>query len=361
MKKILSLVTALALMMCVIAPLANAEAASSGENGVWIDFSTASDEELEEALNKIRAEQRSRIKTKIVFDSKELAVAKGRTVKLAAEITGVPEGLKAPKIIWESSDPKIAVCQQGTVRGVANGTAVIKASCALSDGTEIYNECPVTVFTSVTGISASHKKFDMSVGESVETRVTVQPADASNPVLDYTSSNESVATVDSRGIITCVGIGTATVTAAATDGSKKSVAFSVKGTKKDDRGKTKTDRAGNTVTLLGIKETKGSSYAKPDSGNIFVLIDLEIANKSSQDLSISSVMSFTAYCDGYTCDYSFSATLNTSRQMDGTISPGKKLKGQAAFEVPKNWKEIELHVKPDYWFGTDVEFMIYHQ
>ncbi len=361
MKKSLSLVTVLVLLLTTLFAFTSAGASSAPENGVWLDFSTATDEELEDALTKIKAEQRARLKTTIALDVSELSLAKGKNVKIVAEVKDIPEGLTASKIAWDSSDTKIATCQQGNVKAVANGTAIIKASCTLSDGTEIYNEVPVTVFTAVTGLNSNNKKFDLGVGESVETTITIQPKDASNTILDYSSSDSSVATVNASGVITAVGVGTATITATTTDGSDKSVAFTVKASKKDDKGKTKTDRAGNAVTLLSVKETKGSSYAKPESGNTFVLIELEIENKSSEDLNISSMLSFTAYCDGYTCDYSFSAVMNTSRQMDGTIAPGKKMKGQVAYEVSKNWKEIELHVKPDYWYGSDVEFVVYNQ
>ena len=62
-----------------------------------------------------------------------------------------------------------------------------------------------------------------------------------------------------------------------------------------------------------------------------------------------------------TCDYSFNATMNASKQMDGSIAKGKKMKGQVAYEVPQNWKEIELHVTPDFWGGEDLEFVVYHK
>lgn len=359
MKRALSLVTAITLLLCIL--FVGTSIASAEGNGVWLDFSTASDEELEEAIVKIKAEQRARLKTTIALDTEELTIAKGKNAKITAEVKDVPEDQKASKITWETSDKTVATCQNGTVRGIGNGKAIIKASCTLSDGTEIYNECPVTVYTAITGLSTKEKKIDIGVGESTEASITIQPKDASNTALTYTTSDSSVATVDANGVITAMGIGSATITAMSTDGSEKSVSFTIKATKKDDKGKTKTDRAGNAVTLLSVKETKGSSYAKPDSGNTFVLLELEIENNSSGELNISSILSFDAYCDGYTCDYSFIATMNTSRQMDGTIASGKKMKGQVAFEVPEGWKEIELHVKPDYWFGTDVEFVIYNQ
>ncbi len=356
MKKILSVILVLMMMLGVF----NAAAASEA-NGVWLDFASATDEELEEAIVKIKAEQRARLKTKISFDVSELSVAKGSTAAIKAEVTDAPEGVKPGKITWTSSDPDVATCNQGNVKGVKNGSAVITAQCTLSDGTEISNECPVTVFTPVKSLQASNKNLSIGVNQTVEAGVTIQPEDATYTQILYESSDESVVTVSEDGMITGVGTGKATITASTVDGSGKSVSIAVTASKKDDRGITKKDEAGNEITIYGFKESKGSSFSKPEKGNTFILIDIEIVNKSSEELNISSLMSFNAYCDGYSCEFSFSALLNASRQMDGAISPGKKMKGQIAYEVPKTWKEIEIYVKPDYWFGNDVSFVLYNQ
>ncbi|MBR5355557.1 MAG: DUF5067 domain-containing protein, partial [Lachnospiraceae bacterium] len=79
---------------------------------------------------------------------------------------------------------------------------------------------------------------------------------------------------------------------------------------------------------------------------IFVLLDTEISNDSSKELNVSSILSFEVYCDGYKQEYSFNAVLNADGQMDGSVEVGKKLKGQQAYEVPKDWKELEIHFKP---------------
>ena len=67
------------------------------------------------------------------------------------------------------------------------------------------------------------------------------------------------------------------------------------------------------------------------------------------------------YCDGYSLDYSFSAVLATSHQMDGSIPAGKKMQGQIAYEVPKDWKEIEIHITPNYWTGDKLVFLVIHK
>jgi hypothetical protein len=68
---------------------------------------------------------------------------------------------------------------------------------------------------------------------------------------------------------------------------------------------------------------------------------------------------FNAYCDGYSCEYSFTAALNATGTLDGDVAAGKKMRGQAGFEVSRNWKELEVHVKLDVWGSEELVFVIY--
>ena len=334
------------------------------EDGVWLDFSTCTDEELEQAIETIKHEQRRRMKTRIVLTETEVSVAKGKTFKNTAEIIDVPEGVKASKITWSSSDTKVATCLNGSIQGVKNGKATITASSKLSDGTEITSECVVTVYTPVTSLQATKKQFNIGVGERVTAEATSQPKDASNTALKWKSSDTSVASVSSNGIITGTGSGTATITATTTDGSEKQVNFTVKVSKKDDRGKTLTNSDGVSITVLSVKETKGSGYAKAESGNTFVLVELQIENNSSHEISINGTFGFDAYCDDYSVDYSFSASMNTKNEIStADLQPGRRIKGWKGFEVPQNWKELVVQFTPDvsiWGSGEKIEFVIYN-
>ena len=99
------------------------------------------------------------------------------------------------------------------------------------------------------------------------------------------------------------------------------------------------------VSFVDVTESTGSDFNKPADGNVFVLCEFEITNNSSEEISVSSMLSFEAYCDDYSCDYSFSALLEKGNkdQLDGTIAAGKKMKGVVGYELPSNWKELEIH------------------
>lgn len=73
---------------------------------------------------------------------------------------------------------------------------------------------------SVTGVSLSQTSANLKVDEAVTLTATVQPDNATNKNVTWTSSDENVATVDADGLVTAVGEGTATITVTTEDGGK---------------------------------------------------------------------------------------------------------------------------------------------
>ena len=113
------------------------------------------------------------------------------------------------------------------------------------------------------------------------------------------------------------------------------------------------------TTLVSTTESEGSEYNSPADGNVFVLLEFEIANNSDSDISVSSMMSFEAYCDDYSITQSLSGLLESDKgQLDGDVAAGKKMNGVIAYEVPADWTEIEVTFTPDFWFGDDIVFTV---
>lgn len=114
------------------------------------------------------------------------------------------------------------------------------------------------------------------------------------------------------------------------------------------------------VTMTKYEESSGSEWNTPSSGNVYVLVEFEIENNSASGLTISSVMCFDAYVDNYSANYSLGALMEKSdeTQLDGTVAPGKKMRGWIGWEVPADWSEIEVHFKENVWFGDEIKFLI---
>jgi hypothetical protein len=71
---------------------------------------------------------------------------------------------------------------------------------------------------SVTGVSISEGNQELEVGETVQLTAVVEPEDATDKSVTWSSSNEDVATVDETGLVTAVAEGEAEITVTTNDG-----------------------------------------------------------------------------------------------------------------------------------------------
>ena len=112
------------------------------------------------------------------------------------------------------------------------------------------------------------------------------------------------------------------------------------------------------VTATKLEESNGKDFFEPESGNVFVGVNFEIENISDEAQNISSLLLFDAYVDDVKCDYSLSANVAFGDgTLDGEISPGKKLVGWYAVEIPQEWKQLELEVKSDWLSDSKAKFV----
>lgn len=111
------------------------------------------------------------------------------------------------------------------------------------------------------------------------------------------------------------------------------------------------------VTLNGITISEGSQFNTPSDGKIFLLCEFTIENDSKKDIAVSSIMSFEAYCDDFSINQSISGLLekDDKNQLDGSVAAGKKMNGVIAYEVPTDWKELEIQFSPSFW-GKSMTF-----
>jgi|GEM_PF-4975332 len=123
-----------------------------------------------------------------------------------------------PVFTWQSSDSKIAtIDQNGLMKAVGEGNVTItlkavapqkKGSIELSDAIEIIVH-PVVI----TGIQLNNKKLEVFKGApSVALTYQIIPVDAKPKAVEWSSSNSNVATVNTNGVVTFVGVGTAVIT-----------------------------------------------------------------------------------------------------------------------------------------------------
>ncbi len=152
--------------------------------------------------------------TELRMDNRSVTVDTGEDIQLTATI--LPYDADNKSIVWSTDNPDVAdVNGKGVVTGVKAGQTVIRAT---SEDEGISDFCVVTVNQPVTGVSLSKSELSFSkIGDAEQLVASVQPADATNKELNWSSSDESVAIV-SNGRVLCSGYGSAIVYVTTVDG-----------------------------------------------------------------------------------------------------------------------------------------------
>ena len=132
----------------------------------------------------------------------------GERIQLYVEI--FPEEAKLNRVTFSSSNTNVAVVTgTGEVTGINSGTATITAT---SENGNVSRSVDITVYTPVTDININTGSITLREGESFTLNAIITPENATNQNVNWSSSNENVATVNSSGNITAISAGTSTIT-----------------------------------------------------------------------------------------------------------------------------------------------------
>lgn len=148
---------------------------------------------------------------------------------LQLSTTVLPANADDKSVTWSSASPEVAtVSSSGLVTGVSVGTSVITATSVAEDTvlgtlTVTVNPAPLTL----DGVEFGIGDQTLKVGQSIDSQATLLPLGYVGQGITYTSSDNTIATVTSAGVIEARAAGTATITAAATEDNTKTDTLSV--------------------------------------------------------------------------------------------------------------------------------------
>ncbi len=153
--------------------------------------------------------------TGVVFNTSSIALDVKGTYKINATVK--PSDATINTLTWKTSNASIAtVSADGTVTAKGSGIATITATTADNKTAK----CTVTVYGSPTSISLSNAQMTLGKNETTKLTATVGPQYAKDKTVKWRTSDSKVLTVDQKGNVKAVGIGTAWITATANGNSK---------------------------------------------------------------------------------------------------------------------------------------------
>ena len=164
----------------------------------------------------------------VVLNCYYFTLLEGESAVLTANV--YPESATNKSLMWSVGDSKIVSFDSytGTVTGLKEGTTTITVT-ATNGTTDTSDdrtaECQIEVLSdqpaiSVTDISLNKSTVELEVDGKTRLIITIEPSDASDKTVVWSTDNADVATVNESGVVTAVSAGTARITATATNGTE---------------------------------------------------------------------------------------------------------------------------------------------
>ncbi|SFJ83456.1 Uncharacterized conserved protein YjdB, contains Ig-like domain [Paenibacillus sp. UNC496MF] len=155
--------------------------------------------------------------TGVTLDKSALTLPTGGTDKLTASVQ--PSNATNKAVTWTSSDAAVASVNNGTVTAVSVGTATIAVTTADGGFTATAQVTVDDTPVAVTGVALDKSSLSLDAGQTGQLTATVQPTNATNKAVQWSSDNAAAATVDGTGKVTAVAAGSAVITATTADGN----------------------------------------------------------------------------------------------------------------------------------------------
>jgi uncharacterized protein YjdB len=199
---------------------------------------------------------------KVVIPVDSLNISKtNTTIKInqteQLQLTILPTTAINQDITWESNNTNVVTVDNGTIKGISEGEAIVSASV---DGKRV--SCFVTVTIPVDSIKLNKTSLSLKKNNSETLTATISPSNVTNKKITWTSSNPNVAKVDSNGKVTSAGNGKAIITASV-DGVNASCNITSIGyivTQDGKFGKYKTTATYNSETFKYSIKTGNADY-----------------------------------------------------------------------------------------------------
>ncbi|CAM1344330.1 Ig-like domain-containing protein [Tenacibaculum amylolyticum] len=184
-------------------------------------------------------------------------------------------------VTWTSSDNAVlSVSNNGLITGVTTGQATIMATATTSTGKTLTFEDEVTVTTVAERLTINNPINQINITDTYQytTTYTDNSGQVQSPTVTWSSSNTSILSINTNGLLTAVGEGEATITATVTNTAGQTIT------------------AENTITVIGNSTEKTgtirttSSYTLrgtftlreiPGTNNLELIINDDYAASSS--------------------------------------------------------------------------------
>ncbi|MCL2548286.1 MAG: DUF4352 domain-containing protein [Symbiobacteriaceae bacterium] len=102
---------------------------------------------------------------------------------------------------------------------------------------------------------------------------------------------------------------------------------------------------GLKITVNNVRVGKDQLFFKAKDGFAYYLLDITFDNTSNKSVNISVILNL-CMVDSEGCSYNTSFYLDTKGSLGGEIAAGRRMRGEAVFEVPVEAEALEFVFNP---------------
>lgn len=196
----------------------------------------------------------------------------------------------------------------------------------------------------VTSVSLDKNSVTLEEGETEQLTATVSPSNATDKSVTWSSSNTSVATVSSNGLVTAVSHGSATITVTTTDGNKTATCSVT------------VNEPHYTQYRLTNTVTPGKDYliANGSSGSVYLLSNESGGSRTLKGVPVTVTDGIVSITDAVASKCLFSLDLTES---GNNVTTGWSIDGQYLYCNNANGLRMETVSNLDrFWHYNDHKF-----
>lgn len=223
---------------------------------------------------------------KIEVSMENTTLAKGEKKQLNVTIS--PPEASSHKVVYSSSNNRVAtVDDKGNVQALRSGTATITVR---AQENTVQGQINIQVYSPVTGINLDQKEIYMEVGDTFQINANIEPSDADDKTIVFTSENAQIATIQEKGTITAMQEGTTKVIASSKENPAIKAECEVNVVRKMEEDEINFDSSltVNSLEVSGIDYT--SNTVKDIKDKITTDLEIEIVNYNNQVLKETDIV-----------------------------------------------------------------------
>ena len=208
------------------------------------------------------------IETDLQLSSYNVTINVGEENTISATV--LPDNATNKDVSWNSVNPNIAIVSNGTIKGISAGNTIVtartsKANITKNINVKVVGENEPINKIEISKINVDKDKIELYVGDTAKINYSVEPENATNKKISFSTADKNVAGFNNEGSVVGVKAGTTTISLKSNNGIEAKIEITVKDREievtkvKISKSKVSIDKGSNTTISASVIPTNATN------------------------------------------------------------------------------------------------------